>query len=287
MKQKVKIRNFLLKHPHLNPYKFGRHSITRTIPYVMFRLPTSKKRMSPSFLLLGGQKCGTTTLYDQISRNKQVLPSTMKEIHYFDNNYNKSFNWYRAHYPLKTSEKITGEATAFYLFHPLVAERVKKTFPDIKLIIIVRNPVKRAFSQYQHNIRLKRENLTFDKAIKMEETRLKNEPILENKLLFSHWFHSYKKMGCYIEQIKNWLKYFKREQLFITSLELLNMESKNTINDIFTFLQLDNENFSILKEAENVGGYKEKMNKNTEIELSEYFESYNKELFNFVGKKLW
>lgn len=288
MKKRTKIRNFLLDHPHLNPYKFGPHSITRTIPYVLFRLPTAAKRMNPSFLLLGGQKCGTTTLYDHIIGNKQVLPATMKEIHFFDNNFQKSINWYRAHFPLDIYKNcITGEATAFYLFHPLAADRIQRTFPNIKLIIIVRDPVKRAFSQYQHNIRLGRENLSFEDALKIEEQRLSNEPILENNLLFSHWFHSYKSMGLYVEQIKKWLKFFSKDQLYITSLELFSKSPKNIMNEIFSFLGLSDFKYFVTKAADNVGGYNEEMNKKTSLELSEYFNPYNEKLFSLVGKELW
>lgn len=288
MKQRTKIRNFLLKHPHLNPYKFYSQSITRTIPFAIFRLPTAKQRMKPSFLILGAQKCGTTTLYEHITGNKQVLASTMKEIHYFDNNFTKNLNWYHAHFPLDIyNDHITGEATPFYLFHPLVAQRVKKTFPDIKLIIILRNPVKRAFSQYQHNIRLLRENLSFEKAVKIENNRLQNETITENKLLFSHWYHSYRHMGQYIEQLEHWLKYFKKEQLFITSLEMFIKSPQNTMDEIFSFLGLTDYDYFVIRNVENVGGYKEKINTETESELIEHFKPFNEKLFNFVGKQLW
>jgi len=98
---------------------------------------TFGKRLKPSFVIVGAQKAGTTSLYRYLIQHPNIKSSLLKEIHYFDLNYNKSLSWYHLFFPLKTKKNnITGEASPYYMFHPFAIERIAKVNPDIKIKII-------------------------------------------------------------------------------------------------------------------------------------------------------
>ena len=292
---KEKIRKYLLAHPHLNPYKFNKQTIKRTLPFILFRIPTNRLRILPDFLIIGGQKCGTGSLSSYLKQHHCVYPANMKEVHFFDNNYSKNLSWYRAHFPTKIYKNfkikqkecfVSGEATAFYLFHPLAPKRVAKLIPDVKLIVILRNPVDRAYSQYQHNLRLKRETLSFDEAIKMEEKRLDADyrRINENanNETFSLWFHSYLSMGRYVEQLVEWDKYFSKEQILILNTDELSQCPQKILKEVFSHLGLEEFKISNFTKY-NVGKYSQ-MNPETRKYLIEYFKPHNEKLYNYLKK---
>ncbi len=168
---KYNARNWLRRHPHL--HAFYRQN--------KFRIITSQLRGLPDFVIIGAQKSGTTSLYDFVIRHPEIAPALKKEMHYFSINYKFGEQWYRSNFPTnlsrryftkKTGQKLlSGEASPSYLFYPTVPSRMKKVLPDVKLIVILRNPVDRAYSQYHHSRRKGRETLSFEKAIELEEER--------------------------------------------------------------------------------------------------------------------
>ena len=166
LKIKQKISNWFGKNPNFNPYTISRIGIKRIL--------TANSRVLPNYLILGVHKSGTSSLYYNLIKHPNVLPAAVKEIHYF-NLYYGSTGWYRANFPTKKEmEKITsknqtcriGESTPQYLFHPLVPQRVKALIPDAKFLVVLRNPIDRAFSHYNHNQRKKSiEPLCFEDAL--------------------------------------------------------------------------------------------------------------------------
>jgi hypothetical protein len=149
------------------------------------RLITSPLRLKPNFIIIGAQRCGTTSLYNYLTRHPSILPARVKEVHYFDYKSYRGLLWYKANFPMLTHKLkryikqktiITGEASPFYLYHPHAFKRIAQVLPNIKLIVILRNPVDRALSHYIHEVNnLKKEWLSFDKAIQMEEIRIREE----------------------------------------------------------------------------------------------------------------
>ena len=133
------------------PVRRGLKTVIRAV-YVM---PTSPLRLLPDFLILGAQRCGTTSLYNYLAQHPSVGPLVLeKGAHYFSTNYDKSLAWYRSHFPMKwraAAERrhgrpfVTGEGSPYYLFHPLAAQRVAKTLPHVKLLVMLRDPVERAY----------------------------------------------------------------------------------------------------------------------------------------------
>ena len=177
----------------------------------------------PDFIIIGAQKGGTSSLFNYLSQHSQIQLPSVKEIHFFDYNYGKGIEWYRKQFPGKFIRlKITGEASPYYLFHPLVPQRVFSCCPNAKFIVLLRNPVDRAYSHFMMEKKRGDEPLTFEEAINIEPQIINNE---ENKIInnpeyrsISHQRSSYLARGMYYSQIKRWLNYFPKKQfLFIKS----------------------------------------------------------------------
>jgi len=264
----------------------------------VFRLITSPFRINPDFIIIGGEKCGTTSLYHYLSQHPAVLSSSTKEVHYFDTNYIGDW-WYRAHFPtifkkkyLKKFNKkvVAGEATPYYIWHPLSAKRIFQDFPKIKLIAILRNPIDRAYSQYNDNKRKGIENLSFEEALKNENERIKGEKekIIKNPSYNSiaYWAYSYLSKGVYVNQLNHWFQFFPKNQILILDNSQLEKNPHKVLQEIFSFLNISD--FDIpLKDKKNVGLYDE-MKKETRKFLNEYFFIHNQKLEKLLDKKfLW
>jgi hypothetical protein len=188
---------------------------------------TGPLRTLPDFLIIGAQKAGTTSLYDYLVEHPDVLPAAAKEVHYFDLRYAKGLNWYRGHFPPRAmkGDRLTGEASPYYLYHPLAPARTRELLPDAKLVVLLRDPVDRAYSQHNHETVLGNETLPFWEAIQAEESRLAGE---EERILaepgymsYAHGHHAYLARGRYAPQIERWLAHFDRAQfLFLRAEDL-------------------------------------------------------------------
>jgi Sulfotransferase domain len=204
-----------------------------------FRLATRKARILPSFLVIGAQRAGTTSLFAALRRHPDVKGPTAgeefvlmrKEVHFFDLRFSEGIDWYRSFFPLEARRRlarrrgrnlVAGESTPYYLFHPDVPARVAETLPDVKLVAILRDPVERAYSHYQHRRRAGREKLSFEEALAAEEGRLGRGDgrLPEDKRSRGHHFHrSYFARGLYAEQLERWFAHFPREQILVVRAE--------------------------------------------------------------------
>ena len=140
----------------------------------------------PNFLCVGAQKAGTTTLYDILKQHPEICLPVEKETHFFNKEarYLKGVTWWlKRCFSNYNNEKILGDITPEYLFFKKVPNRIFNTLGrDIKIIIIVRDPVARAYSQYLMSVTRGFEHLSFDDAIKIESTRIK-----DNKFNYNHF----------------------------------------------------------------------------------------------------
>src|SRR5688500_3157158 len=164
--------------------------------------------MLPSFLILGGQRCGTTSLYRYLAEHPDVHPGLVKEIQFFTVNYARGVDWYRSQFPPESAGGQTFDASPYYLFHPAAPDRAAGLLPEAKLIALLRNPVDRAFSHYQHNVGNGVEDLSFEDALEAEEGRLAGE---EERLARdpaytspAHRSYSYVARGKYPAQLERW-----------------------------------------------------------------------------------
>src|SRR4051794_3725271 len=246
-----------------------------------FRRVTARHRMLPTFIIIGAQRAGTTTLFFYLRSHPDIegpkpADSSVawpKELHFFDEHFAKGVDWYRAFFPLERSRSraraeghdlITGEATPYYLFHPLVPERVATTVPDVRLIVLLRDPIERAYSHYQLMVRTGREKLSFEKAVEVEPQRLAGaEDLLALKEQrgpsgarkhHHHRHRAYVGRSMYAEQIDRWLQHFPREQLLAIRAEDFSADIPGVYRQALDFLGARPWAPKTFR-ARNIGGY--------------------------------
>lgn len=265
----------------------------------VYTLPTSRLRALPDFLIIGAQRAGTTSLYRYLAQHPAVGPVVLtKGAHYFDTNYDKGLDWYRAHFPMTCRKALvrrrlgvdmqTGEGSPYYVFHPLVPDRVAETLPDVKLILLLRDPVERAYSHHQHEVARGFEHLPFEEAIDREPERLAGErermiadPTYRS---FEHQHHSYLARGHYLEQILVWHERFPRERLLILLMEEFFSRPAEGFTRVLDFLGLPAWQPATFARY-NARRY-DQMDPSTRRRLAEHFAEPNRELERYLGIKL-
>jgi hypothetical protein len=248
------------------------------------------RRVLPSYIIIGAQRCGTTSLHNYMMQHPNVVPSYKKEIKYFDSNYQKGERWYRSHFPyegeMANNQLITGEGSPYYIFHPKVAQRVSKMLPNIKLIALLRNPIDRAYSHYQLGVRRGRELLSFEDALAQEEARL--EGVVENIIaddqypMFNHKHYTYRLRGIYADQLPAWFEHFHQGQILIIKSEDFYADPAMVFKEVSTFLNLPAWDLPVYKNY-NPGGYST-MRPETRAELAAFFQPHNERLYNLLGR---
>jgi sulfotransferase family protein len=207
----------------------------------------------PDFLILGAQKAGTTALYAYLRWHPEITGPSFKEVSFFDRHYTRGETWYRAHLPATPRQWVArqrhgrwpavGEASPSYLFHPLAPERVAALLPDARLIAVLRDPVDRAFSHYQHEVALGREPLPFEDALAAEEERMRGEVqrMTSDPSYFSEawWNHTYVARGRYGEQLRRWFASFPPEQILVLFSDDLLQQPADTYARVLAFLGVD------------------------------------------------
>jgi hypothetical protein len=254
-----------------------------------YRALTANDRVLPNFIVIGVQKGGTSSLFNYLLQHPNIVPGYKKEVKFFDGNYHKGLDWYRYNFPLMTqmsdSMAQTGEASPSYIFHPIVPQRIMEALPNIKLVLLLRNPVTRAYSHYQGNLRKGHEKLSFEEAIEQEESRLLGEKDAiiadQHYPMYKYLVYSYLARGRYVEQVRHWLKTFPREQILILRSEDLFNNPQEVYTRVLAFLGLSDwepENFKII----NVGRYGT-MKPQIEKKLRDYFKPFNQDLYELLG----
>lgn len=269
-----RIHEFLLTHPYLNPYGFSFDRLFRNI--------TARKRMLPKFLILGYPKCGTTALYDYLTQHENIHAASRKEIHYFSSSYWRGKNWYKSNFPLN-KKGITGEASPNYIFYLDSLKRIHNDLANVKLILLLRDPIDRAYSNYNHQSRMNKEPLnSFEDAINEDESRydfiIKNSKTLKGH---NRFLTPYLSIGKYARTVKELLSLFPREQILFLNSNDLSLHPKETTNKVLEFLNMPQSN-KINFDKKNIGKYS-KMNPETRSKLEKYYFEYNLELEKLVG----
>lgn len=261
---------------------------------------TAGLRMRPSFIVVGTQRGGTTSLYRYLAAHPGVAPTLIsKGVHYFDVNQDRPTSWYLGHFPPKAyrawrqgvrrARLITGEASPYYLFHPSVPVRVATTLPNVRLIAMLRDPVARAFSHYHHEREGGYEPLgTFEEALDAEPGRL--APEIErlgsdpSYVSFPHQHHSYVARGHYAEQLTAWFAAVDRERFLVITSEDLYRDAPGTFATVEDFLELPHHPLPAFK-TYNAHTY-DPMSDATRRRLSEHFAGPNRDLAELLGRDL-
>lgn len=278
---KHSLRQWRLNHPHRDPRLVFEPGAARLL--------TSPFRKLPDFLIIGGQKCGTTSLYIYLCRHPQVASAAKKEPLYFDTMHSLGSLWYRAFFPsrFERPERITGDASVHSMPHPRAPARAFRLVPDAKILITLRNPVDRAYSHYQMSRRNLQETLSFEDAIEAEGDRLETELklIAEKRNYYSHSFifHSYLLRGVYVEQISRWMNVYPREQFMILDSDALAEQTLETMDRVYGFMGLHPFDTLKIKKA-NVRSYPA-MAPETRRYLIDYFRPHNARLNEALGTR--
>ncbi len=233
--------------------RVSRHHQQRVLEArVAARRRTDARRPLPDFLVIGAQRSGTSSLYKYLEQHPCILSSLRKETEYFSSRWLHGEAWYRAHFPSRLrrayEERRRGlgvvafEASPNYLFHPLAPARAGGLVPHVKLVVLLRNPVDRAFSHHQHEVRAGRETLAFEQAIELEATRLAGE---EERMVSEPGYRSrpwerfsYQARGHYAEQLERWMAVFPGDRLLVVRSEDLYADPGTEYNRILGFLGL-------------------------------------------------
>jgi Sulfotransferase domain len=183
---------------------------------------TAPIRLLPSFLIVGAQRCGTTSLFTALSQHPGVrMPLGRKGIHYFDVGYEHDLSWYRGHFPLaiRRSRVVTGESSPYYMFHPLAPERLASDLPSVQLVVALRDPVERAYSAHAHELARGFETEPFERALELEATRLADADALlhagDVREVHAHRHQAYLTRGQYIEQLERLENLVGRERIHV------------------------------------------------------------------------
>jgi hypothetical protein len=254
---------------------------------------TGPIRSLPDFIIIGTARSGSTSLYYNICQHPCVLSAAYDELGYFDSNFHLGLNWYRSLFPTLFSKwvvkqkkqfAITGEDTPFYIWNPLVAKRILKILPKIKLIVLLRNPVDRAYSNYHLGVRSGSENLSFEDAIQIELKKLEQSNSKSVHDVKKYTIpRSYISKGFYSDQLKIWLELFTPEQLMIVSTEDLESNPQKTLDEIYDFLKIP-KNHKLIPEKQKIASYP-KMKDETREFLINLYKKNNVELFRMIGQK--
>ena len=233
------------------------------------------------FIIAGTQKGGTTALYEYFKLHQNICMADKKELHFFDEdryfkNKNPNYSKYHKYFSPNEHSQAIGEATPIYMYWNKSIKRIHVYNPKIKLIIILRNPIDRAFSHWNMERDKGRESRTFLKAILDEESKINLPNYSQNKIL------SYLDRGYYSQQIKNIYNYFNKNQLLILRSEELREDPDRTLMRVADFLSISPFNPVDHKEI-NSRSYPHKMSKDELTLLSGLYEEEFSSLENILG----
>lgn len=198
---------------------------------------------APNFLCIGAPKCGTTTLYKVLQQHPEIFLADFKEPHFFDNpaNYANGKEWYiNTYFKSAKDYKVVGDFTPSYLYETAAHQRMKECLgEDIKLIMLLRNPVDRAYSHYLHSQRDAFETAPFEKALEQEEELLAQ--INLEKEYVKKLKYSYRSEGLYAQQITSLLEVFPKAQMrcYIFEKDFVTDKSE-MVSNILSFLEVEN-----------------------------------------------
>ncbi|OLE21145.1 MAG: sulfotransferase [Actinobacteria bacterium 13_1_20CM_3_71_11] len=263
---------------------------------------TAPARMLPSFLICGGQRCGTTSMYRALAQHPAVLKAVLhKGVHYFDVSYRRGMRWYQGHFPLRAtaarvSRRLAGvpvqtfESSPYYLYHPLAAARLAADLPGVKLLVLVRDPVERAYSQHAHELARGFESeADFGRALALEPARLRGQtqrlaadPAAYS---FAHQHHAYRARGEYIRYLQRISAVVDRDRIHVVDSEDFFADPEPVYDAVLDFLGLPHLGYPPF-ERHNARPRSADLDPGLRKELSAYYASFDDRLAEWLGREL-
>jgi len=257
---------------------------------------TQSLRMEPGFLIVGAQRCGTTSMFKALREHPAVLPPVLlKGVHYFDKRYERGPGFYRSHFPLRATaarverslgvRPLTGESSPYYLFHPLAGSRIANDLPGVRLIVLIRDPVDRALSAFTHEAARGYETETFERALALEPDRTAGER--ERMIVdpgydsFDLQHHAYLERGRYIEQLERLELLVGRERLHVVDSRDFFADPAPVYAAVLEFLGLPP--YDGVQFEQHNARPRLPMDERTRRRLEEHFRPYDERLADWLG----
>jgi len=247
----------------------------------------------PDFMIIGAQKCGTSSLYSYLVQHPGIIAAEIKEINYFGHPSERARgkSWYASHFCTIAEKEslqdrlgytpITGEATP-HMNKPLVPKFVHEMLPSVKLIALLRNPVDRAFSHYHHNRQFPgKEPLTFKDAIEEAPHILPDDVMKDEWLYYNYDYRSYITRGFYDEQLERWYEYFPKKNILVINSEIFFANPASELKKVLQFLNMPDYKFDVSL-ARNIGDYESKIDNDLNHYLVSTFRPHNRKLFQLI-----
>jgi Sulfotransferase domain len=263
---------------------------------VAARMPTSRARILPGFLIVGAQRCGTTSMSRTLDEHPAVFSAALhEEVHFFDVSYRRGLPWYRSHFPLLATarraaraaraEPASFESSPYYMFHPLAAERIAKDLPGVRLLVLLRDPVERAYSGHAHEVAHGFETEPFEAALELEPARLEGqaERIAADPDYFSysHQHHSYVARGQYVEQLERLERQFGRDRLHVVDSGDFFADPEAVYDGVLAFLGLPYRGYPAFKRRN--ARPRAPMPETVRKTLEEHYHPYDERLAAWLG----
>jgi len=253
-----------------------------------FGAVTARWRSGPAFLLVGGQRCGTTSLFRALIAHPAIVSANYhKGVNYFDVNYARGPSWYRGHFPIeRDGQRRCFDASGYYMFHPHAPGRILHDLPGIKIVAMVRDPVERAYSAYQHEYARGFESESFDRALELESRRV--GPELDRMLAdegyqsMVHRHQAYRARGHYADQLQPFVDALGRSQVHVMESERFFAEPEQEYARLLEFLgapvampaRFDRYN----------ARSRAPMGESVRDELTDYFAAHDERLSQLLGR---
>ena len=216
--------------------------LRRQLRQVRGQLGLREAHARPHFLGVGTQKGGTSTLFQLLSGHPEIFFPKVKEVHFFTKFYDRGEGWYSEIFAEAPAGRLRGEITPYYLFHAAVPERIQALRANMKIVVLLRNPVEHALSQYYHSFRWKLETLSLDEALAAEEERLHGAlEVIKTPGANHHSYqeHSYLARSRYEEQLPRYFKCFGRDRVLVLRSEDLFCGDRGVLTKLERFLNIN------------------------------------------------
>lgn len=266
-----------------------------------YGMATAGWRPMPDFLLVGTKRGGTTSLWNNLTAHPSILPMFpavrgRKSTDFFFAGSDHTERWYRSHfhtgaYRTRVARRVgghvaTGEASPLYMWDPRIPPRIKALVPAVKVLVVLRDPVDRAYSHYLERVGQDEERLDFRDALAAEESRLAGEaekmaadPRYHS--VVRDW-HSYRSRGIYAPQIRLLQELFAAEQLLILPSEGMYADEQSAFDRVCDFLGVRRHRFRTFQHHNKTAG--RPMPRDVRDELVDFYRPHNEQLYTLVGE---
>ena len=267
-----------------------------------YGLASTPFRPQPDFLVIGTKRGGTTSLFNYLLMHPGILglfPQSRgkKSTDFFFKEFHRGGAWYRSHFHTEGYRRglrkslgyrpVGGEASPYYVWDPRIAGKVRRTAPDVKAILLLRNPVERAWSHYLERRENGVEPLSFAEALAAEEVRTAGE--LERMSADpdyyseAHDWYTYRARGIYLPQIRNWRASFPDDQLLILRSEDMYADVQSVFDQVCGFLEVPA--FTLpTRRTFNASSGGSSVPAEQRAELAEFYGPLNADLEDYLGR---